>query len=98
MQEIINKLADLFRQRNQIDDIIETTIGFMHVVEEEAKKEVPQPKKGGKRRGGGRKKKEGGKITRYRCEDCEDIFSSDKKYLDVACETCGSRKIIKMPE
>lgn len=99
MNEIINKLAELFRQRNQIDDLIEKTIGFMHAVDEEAQKPKKENKPSGKRNYKPRKKrsKEGGILRKYRCNECALGFESDADYRDVRCPACVSKNVLSLP-
>lgn len=99
MQEKIEQLKALFKQREEVDQKIADIIGIGGDIPGMPVTPVTPVKQ--KRKWTRKTAKieiKGNPGKQYRCEDCEDIFFSHKSYLDVSCGACGSRKIIRMPE
>lgn len=103
MNEIINKLADLYRQREAIDKQIKDLIGIIEEsesLEQEEPKKERRPKKNRETKPRKIRKKrtgDGGILRRYRCQDCALGFESDAEYRDVRCPACVSKNVLSLP-
>lgn len=100
MQATIEKLKDLFKKRDEIDQEIAAIIG-----EDKPKRKTtrkPAKRKTAKRKTTRRPKSEPKlkvrklKVRKYKCEECSHIFESAADYQDVRCHECQGKRLLTL--
>ena len=87
MNERIEQMADLFRQRDAVQRQIEALLGDANPL---------QPVTGSAKRGQKPKATGGGtKVTPYVCTDCQYRGTTTESLLDATCGQCNSTHVAK---
>ncbi len=85
-EEIIQKLAELFKQKEAIDNAIVDLINSKKL-KGERKIAVIKERKKWTRRG---RKPNDNREKRYYCLDCKEVFNSTASKIDATCPNCNS--------
>lgn len=101
MNEKIEKLRDLFAQRETIDAEISGILEGGALPDKKplpilpAKKKEPKTKVGNPVKEKRKYEKRDQKYKSYRCKDCEDEFTSKENLLGAVCPSCKSIHVEK---